>query len=51
MPTYAKQLGFSSFVVGTIYLILPIIGLLAKPSFGAISDRYYLWQICLLNIF
>lgn len=41
MPTYARQLGFSSVVVGIIYLILPIIGLLAKPIFGIIADRWF----------
>lgn len=40
MPTLARQLGFSSVVVGTIYTILPIIGMLAKPTFGAIADRF-----------
>lgn len=39
MPTLIRQLGFSSFIVGTIYTILPIVGLLAKPIFGAIADR------------
>lgn len=41
LPTYAKQLGFSSVVVGTIYTVLPITGMLAKPLFGVIADRYY----------
>ncbi|TMW50215.1 hypothetical protein DOY81_004716 [Sarcophaga bullata] len=40
MPTLAKQLGYSSVVVGTMYTILPIIGMLAKPIFGFIADRY-----------
>lgn len=40
MPTFAKQLGFSTVVVGTIYTILPIVGMLAKPTFGAIADRF-----------
>lgn len=40
MPVYARQLGFSTFVVGIIYSILPILGLIAKPLFGAIADRY-----------
>lgn len=40
MPTLARQLGFSSVVVGTMYTILPIIGMLAKPTFGAIADRF-----------
>ncbi|XP_067642983.1 major facilitator superfamily domain-containing protein 6 isoform X2 [Eurosta solidaginis] len=40
MPTLARQLGFSTVVVGTMYTILPIIGMLAKPFFGFIADRY-----------
>lgn len=40
MPTFAKQMGFSSVVVGTIYTILPIIGMVAKPIFGLIADRF-----------
>lgn len=40
MPVFARQLGFSTFVVGTIYAILPILGLISKPLFGAIADRY-----------
>ena len=39
MPTLAKQLGYSSVVVGTMYTILPIIGMIAKPIFGFIADR------------
>lgn len=40
MPVFARQLGFSPFVVGIIYSILPILGLISKPLFGAIADRY-----------
>lgn len=40
MSVYARQLGFSTFVVGSIYSILPILGLISKPLFGAIADRY-----------
>lgn len=40
MPVFARQLGFSTFVVGTIYSILPILGLISKPLFGALADRY-----------
>uniref|UniRef100_A0A1A9WH56 Major facilitator superfamily associated domain-containing protein n=1 Tax=Glossina brevipalpis TaxID=37001 RepID=A0A1A9WH56_9MUSC len=40
MPTLAKQLGYSSIVVGTMYTILPIIGMLTKPLVGFLSDRY-----------
>ncbi|XP_076649991.1 sugar baby transporter [Halictus rubicundus] len=40
LPTIAKQLGFSGFLVGTIYTILPISGLVAKPLFGGLADKY-----------
>lgn len=39
MPVLARQLGFSTFVVGSIYTVLPILGLISKPLFGAIADR------------
>lgn len=40
LTVYAKQLGFSSFIVGIIYTILPICGMIARPMFGAVADRY-----------
>lgn len=40
LPVYARQLGFSSFVVGTVYAILPIFGMLSKPLFGAVADHF-----------
>lgn len=40
LPTYARQLGFSSVVVGLIYTILPIMGMLAKPLLGAVADHF-----------
>ncbi|XP_059062995.1 major facilitator superfamily domain-containing protein 6 [Achroia grisella] len=40
LSTYARQLGFSSATVGLIYTILPIFGLVAKPLFGVIADKY-----------
>ncbi|XP_066601805.1 major facilitator superfamily domain-containing protein 6 [Prorops nasuta] len=42
LPTVAKQLGFSSLLVGTIYTILPISGLVAKPLFGILADKFRL---------
>lgn len=39
MPQLVLQLGYSSVVLGTIYMILPIVGLLAKPIFGFLADR------------
>lgn len=40
MSVYARQLGFSSVIVGLIYTILPIFGMIVKPTFGAIADRF-----------
>lgn len=40
LSTYARQLGFSPATVGLIYTILPVFGLIAKPLFGIIADRY-----------
>lgn len=40
MSVYARQLGFSSSIVGIIYTVLPICGMIAKPLFGGISDRF-----------
>jgi MFS family permease len=37
---FAKQLGYSPNIVGTIYLVLPIVGMLAKPFFGWIGDKF-----------
>ncbi|XP_067001445.2 major facilitator superfamily domain-containing protein 6 isoform X2 [Anabrus simplex] len=48
LTTYARQLGFSSFIVGTIYLVLPVMGMLAKPLFGAVADRYQCQKLLFL---
>ncbi|XP_068633079.1 uncharacterized protein Sugb [Battus philenor] len=40
LSTYARQLGFSSATVGLIYTVLPIFGLIAKPLFGVIADKF-----------
>lgn len=40
LPTIAKQLGFSTVVVGIVYTILPFIALVMKPLSGIISDKY-----------
>lgn len=40
LPTIAKQLGYSTIVVGTIYCILPILSLIVKPIVGAIVDQF-----------
>lgn len=52
MQVYARQLGFSTFIVGTIYTILPILGLISKPLFGALADRYeYIVSFIYIRIF
>ena len=48
LPVYARQLGLSSVIVGMIYTVLPITGMLAKPIFGAIADRWRLQKILFL---
>lgn len=48
MPTLARQLGFSSVVVGTMYTVLNIIGMISKPGFGAIADRFKRQKILFL---
>jgi len=48
MPVYARQLGFSGVIVGMIYTVLPITGMLAKPLFGAIADRLQLQKTLFL---
>lgn len=50
LPVYARQLGLSSFAVGTIYTVLPIFGMLSKPMFGAVAD-YFKQQKSLFLIF
>ena len=39
LPIYAKQLGIDTVGVGVVFAALPIIGNLAKPIAGWISDR------------
>lgn len=48
LPVYARQLGFSGVIVGMIYTVLPITGMLAKPIFGAIADRFRLQKTLFL---
>lgn len=40
MPILARQIGFSGTIVGVMYTILPICGMLAKPIMGGIADRF-----------
>lgn len=49
LPTVAKQLGYSTIVVGTIYCILPILSLITKPIVGAIVDQLRVKKILFLT--
>lgn len=40
LPTYARQLGVSQVGVGLMYTALPFVGILAKPIFGTIADKF-----------
>lgn len=48
LSSYARQLGFSSVTVGFIYTVLPVSGMLAKPLFGSIADRFQCQKILFL---
>lgn len=48
MTVFARQLGFSTTVVGGIYTVLPIVGMLAKPLFGVIADRFHRQKLLFL---
>lgn len=48
LSSYARQLGFSSVTVGFIYTILPISGMLAKPLFGSLADRFHCQKMLFL---
>jgi len=40
MSTIAKQRGYSSFIVGLAFAVMPIPGILAKVIFGSLTDKY-----------
>jgi len=42
LPLIGRQLGFTATLIGTIYTILPISGLIAKPLFGTLADKFRL---------
>ncbi|KAK1120051.1 hypothetical protein K0M31_012779 [Melipona bicolor] len=44
LPVYGKQLGVSALIMGSITAILPILFLVAKPSFGFLVDYFYAWR-------
>ncbi|XP_041987647.1 major facilitator superfamily domain-containing protein 6 [Aricia agestis] len=45
LSTYARQLGFPAETVGLIYTVLPVCGLIAKPLFGVIADRFKIQKL------
>lgn len=45
IPTYARQLGVSQIGVGLLYTVLPFVGLVAKPVFGAVADKFKIGKI------
>lgn len=50
LPTIAKQLGYSTIIVGTIYCFLPILSLIAKPIVGAIVDQFRVKKTIFLTL-
>ncbi|XP_029346520.1 uncharacterized protein LOC107883906 [Acyrthosiphon pisum] len=40
MSTIAKQRGYSSFIVGLVFAVMPLPGMLAKVIFGSLTDKY-----------
>lgn len=44
LPVYGKQLGISTLIMGSITAILPILFLIAKPTFGFLVDYFYAWR-------
>lgn len=40
LPVYAQTLGFSSVVVGTVYTVIPLTGMIIKPGLGALADKF-----------
>ena len=44
LPVYGKQLGVSPLVMGSITAVLPLLFLIAKPSFGFLVDHFRPWR-------
>ncbi|KOC59868.1 Major facilitator superfamily domain-containing protein 6-B, partial [Habropoda laboriosa] len=44
LPVYGKQLGISAIIMGSITAILPILFLIAKPTFGFLVDYFHTWR-------
>lgn len=50
LPTIAKQLGYSTFVFGTVYSTLLILSLIIKPIVGAIVDQFRVKKTIFLTL-
>uniref|UniRef100_A0A336LKW0 CSON013643 protein n=2 Tax=Culicoides sonorensis TaxID=179676 RepID=A0A336LKW0_CULSO len=48
IPTIIKQLGYSSNVLGTVYAVLPVVGLLSKPLFCSLADKFHKQKVLFL---
>jgi len=40
LTTVSKQRGYSAFIVGLIFMLQPIPGMLIRPIVGAVTDKY-----------
>lgn len=40
LTTISKQRGYSAFIVGLIFMLQPIPGMLIRPIIGAVTDKY-----------
>jgi len=40
LTTISKQRGYSAFIVGLIFMLQPIPGMLIRPIVGAVTDKY-----------
>lgn len=49
IPTYARQLGVPSTGVGIMYAILPFVGLVSKPTFGALADKFKIGKFIFIS--
>ncbi|KAG6795283.1 major facilitator superfamily domain-containing protein 6 [Apis mellifera caucasica] len=51
LPVYGKQLGISALIMGSITAILPILFLIAKPTFGFLCFQVQFFQIIVLIMY
>lgn len=48
-PTVAKQLGYSPFIVGSLYTYLAILGFLVRPVCGLVVDKFPVKRLVFLT--